>query len=114
MLEGDELFENANETAYKICASIPSESNFVEWNRFFSAQWDPNDNDRIVLCSQNGQIRVVSKSTNESQTFHVQFRRFITTTHTENSEGKVISYHFDKMCMIPERPGEFIFLLGVI
>ena len=27
--------------------------------------------------------------------------------------GKILSYHFDKFCAIPCRPGEFFFLLGV-
>ena len=114
MLEGDELFENASETAYRICSSPPPEHpKFVPWNRLFSAHWDPTDDNRIVLCSQNGQIRVVDRRTDEVQTFNVQFRRFISNIADSNAEGKILTYHFDKMCLIPNRPGEFVFLLGV-
>lgn len=114
MLEGDELFENSNETPYKICSVVATnDPGYVPWNRVFSAQWDPNDSDRIVLCSQNGQIRVVHRSSNVEKTFNVKFRRFLATTVDHNTDGKIVSYHFDKICLIPKKPGEFLFLLGV-
>lgn len=114
MLEGDDLFENANETSYRICSVISEQDpGFVPWNRVFSAHWDPTDPDRRILCSQNGQLRVINQSNGYEKTFSVKSRRFIASTKEKNSDGKIVSYHFDKMCLLPNKPGEFIFLLGV-
>ena len=114
MLDGDELFENASESPYKVCSVIsPEDPGYTAWNRVFSAHWDPNDADRIVMCSQNGQIRVLNKSVNAEKTFNVKFRRFLASTSDHNTDGKIVSYHFDKFCLIPNKPGEFVFLLGV-
>lgn len=113
MLEGDELFENSSDTAYKVCCSFETDADFVPWNRVFSAHWDPTDSDRIVLCSQNGQIRMQHRSSRAEKTFTVKFRRYLSSVHSESKDAKTVNYHFDKMCLLPNRPGEFIFLLGV-
>jgi WD40 repeat protein len=113
MLEGDELFEYSADTAYKICCSLKADPAFVPWNRVFSAHWDPTDSDRIALCSQNGQIRMVHRSSGDEKTFVVKFRRYLASAHSDNSDAKTINYHFDKTCLLPNRPGEFLFLLGV-
>ena len=50
MLEGEELFENAKETAYRVC-TVPttySHPYHMEWNRIFSAHWDPTGMERSL------------------------------------------------------------------
>ena len=50
MLEGEELFENAKETACRVC-TVPttySHPYHMEWNRIFSAHWDPTGMERSL------------------------------------------------------------------
>ena len=81
--------------------------------RLFSAHWDPNDADRMYLCSQDGCIKAIKVESNESKLYEIWFRRFRTGSLADKETARSIKTHFDKICFIPGRPGEFVFLLGI-
>ncbi len=115
MLEGEEVLESAQETGYRLCVSKGNngtESDQVDdFSKVFSCTWDPNNRDRLYVCSQKGSLRVYNLRNGDTRDFCVLFRRF-TDTDTKQ-EGRLIPYHWDKMIPIPDRPDEFIFCLGV-
>ncbi len=61
MLEENELLEHATETGYRLCSRqgwtpLPDEE---PWNGTFSATFDPNDPNKLFVCSQNGQLKII-------------------------------------------------------
>lgn len=129
MLEEEELLEHASETGYRLCsrqgwiasATAASATDDDAWNGTFSATFDPNDPNQLYLCSQNGQLKVVdATNVHAAREYHVLFKRFTahaaTSTHSVASgadKGKPITSHWDKMVLIPNKPGELLFLMGV-
>ena len=122
MLEGEALFENTAETAYRLC-TLPntlSRPCHQKWNRVFSAHWDPTglkrtltdlsklisivkslrsisftvslslDENKLILCSQNGQLRILDRTSKESKSFCVLFRGFQVDIASDNTNGKCI------------------------
>ena len=121
MLEEEELLEYASETGYRLCSRSgwtgPDDGIDDSWNGTFSATFDPNDHNKLFVCSQNGQLKVVN-ATNDEETkeYHVLFRRFTPTyegSTAVHDKGKVVPSHWDKLVVVPNRPGEIIFLMGV-
>ncbi len=110
MIEEDEIFQSAEETGYRICTSTTPSSSF---GRIFSTHWDPNDNDLMVSCSQSGLVRTTRVSSSEVNTYEILFRRFRTASVLDKQDPRNVRSHFDKMHLIPGRPGEFVFLLGI-
>ena len=116
MLEEEELLEYASETGYRLCSRsgwVPPDDGIDDsWNGTFSATFDPNDHNKLFVCSQNGQLKVVN-ATNDDD---VLFRRFTPTyegSTAVHDKGKVVPSHWDKLVVVPNRPGEIIFLMGV-
>ena len=109
MIEGEEVLESAQETGYRLC--MAKEHNDDDFSKVFSCCWDPNNRDRLFICSQKGSLRVYNMITSSYTDYAVQFRRF--TDADTKQEAKLISYHWDKLVAIPDRPDELIFLLGV-
>jgi len=129
MIESEEVFESAQETGYRLCSSGPNST--VSCN-YFSASWDANDPDRLLVCAQDGQLRVINSRTNSERHYRIKFKPFSTAdTHVPRTSGrdagssessaldsssgaaKSINAHWDKMTTIPDRPDEIIFLLGI-
>jgi len=109
MIEGEEVLESAQETGYRLC--MAKQNHADDFSKVFSCCWDPNNRDRLFICSQKGSLRVYNLSTSSYTDYSVQFRRF--TDADTQQDAKHISYHWDKLVAIPDRPDELIFLLGV-
>jgi hypothetical protein len=117
MIEEEELLEHASETGFRLCSNsgwISEDDVDNTWKNSFSATWDPNDSNKLFVCSQNGQLRIIDVSTGESKDYHVLFRRYSPSYEGTNGDfGKPITSHWDKMVIVPNRPGEIIFVLGI-
>jgi hypothetical protein len=113
MIDGEEVLESAQETGYRLCVSKndPHEANNDDFSKVFSCAWDPNNRDRLYICSQKGSLRVYNLSSGSYMDYNIQFRRF--TDSDTIQEGRLVNYHWDRMLPIPDRPDEMIFLLGV-
>jgi len=111
MIEGEEIFESAQETGYRLCRAREGGDHDTE--HVFSAQWDLNDPDRFLVCLQNGQLRVFNMKDNTRDKFGIIFRRYTPVFENDITGEKQITFHWDKMTTIPGRPDEIIFLLGV-
>ena len=70
MIVEDELFQNTRETGYRFCIS----DNKGTFGRIFSAHWDPNNADRMYLCSQDGHMKSLKIETNEFKVYKILFR----------------------------------------
>ena len=113
MIDGDEVLESAQETGYRLCvAHGDGEQGDDDFTKIFSATWDPCNKDRIYVCSQKGTLRVYNIKDTNSRDYRIQFKHYTTDEETL-VDGRPISQHWDKMIPIPERPDEFVFLLGV-
>ena len=88
----------------------------MEWNRIVSAQWDPTgmerslkymrykernlraslslslatDENRLILCSQNGQVRIINRDTAEFNSFYVLFRGFQANILADDSANGIL------------------------
>jgi WD40 repeat protein len=117
MIEEEELLEHASETGFRLCSKegwISNESSDDTWTNSFSATWDPNDSNKLFVCSQTGQLRIIDISTGLTKDYHVLFRRFSPAYEgTGGDIGKPVPNHWDKMVIVPNKPGEIIFLLGI-
>ena len=114
MIEGEEVLESAQETGYRLCvAPIDNDSEEKDWSKIFSAQWDPNSENRMYVCSQKGQLRAYDISTGAYRSYRILFRKHSSDLADLLEDGRAIHYHWDKMLAIPERPDELVFLLGV-
>lgn len=135
MIDGDDIINIAVETGYRI--SVCDEKAPKEWKNTFSVHACPNNKWKSYIVSQNGFIKVVdsdpkkkkdvaaiSESDNQSSPssnevyFQIQFRKFSAIIVDRKSaaslpEAHPITQHWDKMCLIPHRPGEALFLIGV-
>jgi len=111
MIDGDDIISIASETGYRLCScdntacppSTPS----------FSTAWCPNDRNIYYSCTRNGFCKAVNTTKNTVCTYEVLFRQFSATLDQDIQPGRHISLHWDKMSLIPSRPGELLFLLGV-
>jgi WD40 repeat protein len=117
MIEEEELLEHASETGFRLCSKegwISDDSSDDTWTNSFSATWDPNDSNKLFVCSQTGQLRIIDISTGSTKDYHVLFRRFSPAYEgTGGDIGKPVPNHWDKMVLVPNKPGEIIFLLGI-
>jgi hypothetical protein len=117
MIEDEQLLEHAQETGFRLCSKegwVATDSIHDTWHNVFSATWDPNDSNKLFVCSQNGQLRILDISTGSSTEYHVLFRRFSPAFEGSAGDlGKPTDSHWDKMILVPNRPGEIIFLLGI-
>mmetsp|Transcript_7192 Transcript_7192/g.15644 ORF Transcript_7192/g.15644 Transcript_7192/m.15644 type:complete len:932 (+) Transcript_7192:226-3021(+) len=111
MIEGEEIFESAQETGYRLCRA--KEDSSAAKDAVFSAQWDLNNPDRLFVCLQNGQLRVFDVAANTVDNFDVLFKRYTPIFDNDSSQEKRVTFHWDKMTTIPDRPDEMIFLLGI-
>ena len=110
MLEADEIFDCAEETGYRLCATATSKSAL----KIFSVAWDVNVSyNRLFICSQEGGLIVFDADTNETQSYAVIFRKNVPLGDVSHEEEKEIHLHWDKLTTLPGRPSELIFLLGV-
>jgi WD40 repeat protein len=112
MIEETEIFEYTSDTSYRV---VCPQKDTVRGQRTFSSHWDPNESDCIYNCVQNGSFQRINVKTHEWKCYNILFRRFKTSYSgmSDDSDGKVVNHHFDKMSLIPGRPGEFFFLLGI-
>ncbi len=137
MIEAEEVFESTQETGYRLCSAPGATS-----DKLFASHWDSNNPDRLFVCTQDGGLNVIDTKSNVETNYRVLFRSYTTadtagiqlTTnphatsllqdeypdmstmhHQEHMEvpSKVVSYHWDKILTIPDRPDELIFLLGI-
>ena len=137
MIEAEEVFESTQETGYRLCSAPGATS-----DKLFASHWDSNNPDRLFLCTQDGGLSVVDTKRNVETNYRVLFRSYTTADtagiqltsnphatsllqdeypdmdtahHQEHLEvpSKVVSYHWDKILTIPDRPDELIFLLGI-
>lgn len=115
MIEGEEIFESAQETGYRLCRARESVQTSGEESEelVFSAIWDLNVPNRLHVCLQNGQLKVFNVEDNTSERYNVMFRRYTPVFETNNQTEKRVEFHWDKMTTIPDRPNEIIFLLGI-
>jgi hypothetical protein len=132
MLEGNEGLAIAAETGYRLCerprrdtATPPSPSSSPS---YFSSRWCPNKKNRYYACLRNGYVHMVdteasspslaspSPSTHSGDAvsvYEILFRPFTSSPDREVESGRRIPLHWDKMSLIPGRPGEVFFLLGI-
>ena len=117
MIEEDQLLQFAAETGFRLCCKegwTNQHGLCEDWCRTFSATWDPNDPTKLFVCSQNGQLRIIDILYGTFKEYHVLFRQFSSTMEGNGDDfGKVVQSHWDKIVLVPQRPGEIIFLLGV-
>ena len=140
MIDGDDIINIAIETGYRI--SVCNKNDIKKWNNTFSSNLCPNNKRKIYYCSQNGLIKLINQkvtdknendvilsstsdnkvneeeSNNNEIYFHLLFRKFSAITPDRKTamatpEARPILQHWDKMCLIPHRPGEVLFLIGV-
>jgi hypothetical protein len=130
MLEGNETLAIATETAYRLCESS------ISWKDLsvssssppsFSATWCPNLKSRYYCCLSNGYLYyldTIAPSSPSSALIHPSYAPslpqpiyeilFQSFTEKATSEtARHVSLHWDKMRLIPGRPGEVLFLLGI-
>jgi hypothetical protein len=113
MIDGDEVLESAQETGYRLCvAHGDNDHGDDDFTKIFSATWDPCNRDRLYVCSQKGTLRVYNIKDEKSRDYLIQFKHYTTDEETL-VDGRPVTQHWDKMIPIPERPDEFVFLLGV-
>ena len=81
MLEGEEVLESAQETGYRLCVSkgAGEDGPADDFSKVFSCTWDPNNRDRLYVCSQKGTLRVYNLRDGNNRDFCVLFRRFTDT-----------------------------------
>ena len=117
MIEEEEILEHAAQTGFRLCGRRgwnSADDADDTWGRTFSATWDPNDSNKLFVCSQNGHFRILDISTGCSDDYHVLFRRFSPAYEgIEDDLGKPVKSHWDKMMIVPNKPGEIIFMLGI-
>ena len=117
MIEEDQLLQFAPETGCRLCCKegwTTQHGSCEDWCRTFSATWDPNDPTKLFVCSQNGQLRIIDLYFGNYKEYHVLFRPFSSAFEGNCDDvGKIITSHWDKIVLVPERPGEIIFLLGI-
>ena len=117
MIEEDQLLQFAPETGFRLCCKegwTTQHGSCEDWCRTFSATWDPNDPTKLFVCSQNGQLRIIDIYFGTYKEYHVLFRRFSSSFEGNGDDvGRIITSHWDKIVLVPERPGEIIFLLGI-
>eukprot|EP01038_Epipyxis_sp_PR26KG_P005487 gene5487-7598_t len=134
MLTDNQLLHLTEETGYRLCNyDVDSSSNSSieksiiqpQQEKIFSASWDVNDPNTLYICLQNGCLKVCSLLNETVSKYDVKFNRFTALKPDQidgvamqqdkdnNSKGKVVYMHWDKMCTIPNRPYEILFLLGI-
>lgn len=117
MIEEEQLLSYAAETGFRLCYSggcVAKDGGDSGCNKTFSATWDPNDSNKLFVCSQNGQLKIVNIADGTSIEYHVLFRTFSPAFEDCGSDpGKAVQSHWDKLLIVPNRPGEIIFMLGV-
>jgi hypothetical protein len=138
MIDGDDIINIAVETGYRI--SVCDDTAPKVWNNTFAVHPCPNDKWKTFICSQNGFTRVIDSNPNKKTTttnlqnlkgegdtdtpanediyFQIQFRKFSAIIVDRKAamalpEARPILQHWDKMSLIPHRPGEVLFLIGV-
>jgi hypothetical protein len=118
MLEGNESLAISTETGYRLCeAATPMKSSSPSPS-YFSSRWCPNQRNRYYACLRNGYVHMVdtvssTDSEEKLQIFEILFRPFSSSLDKDIDPGRHIPLHWDKMSLIPGRPGEVLFLLGI-
>lgn len=112
MIEGEEIFESAQETGYRLCRSRENPTS-EQVDLVFSANWDLNVPNRLHVCLQNGQLKVFNVESRTSERYNILFRRYTPVFEGNTQTEKLVSHHWDKMTTIPDRPDEIIFLMGI-
>lgn len=112
MIDSENIFETTEETGYRVCSLSNRNLENMD-STAFSACWDINNISRLFVCQKNGFLRVIDMETRQSRLYDILFRRFVKAEHVNSEPVQLVSRHFDKFILIPNRPDEFIFLLGV-
>ncbi len=112
--------QSINETGYRLCGYHAVKNTASEWNKTFSAAWDVNDSNLIYICSQNGLLKVINIQSNTENCYQLLFKRYIpsvainiNSNNTITKNEKHIRSHWDKMALVPGKPSEMFFLMGV-
>ena len=122
MIEGEDIFEVAQETGYRLCKVHSNQTDVPQSNSgnkkpikemVFSASWDLNFPHRLYICLQNGQLRVFDMNTYHSDRFQLIFRAHAPVFTNDKDAERLITAHWDKMTSIPDRPNELFFLMGI-
>ena len=109
MIQNEDVLETAQETGYRLCNCHDN----GKPSQVFSSCWDPNDDRKIFFCHIDGILRIVDVNSKVERNLKVVFRRFTPSLDDSSERGKVVELHWDKMVLIPHRPNEVIFLLGI-
>ena len=109
MIDGDEIITIASETGFRLCLCDDS----AECDQYFSSTWCPNNKDSLYACSMDGYVRHSNTVTSTTKKYEILFRKFCGSGDNHIEPARRVSLHWDKMCMIPTRPGDVLFLLGV-
>jgi WD40 repeat protein len=104
-----------SETGCRLCAyHKPKKNSKSAWERTFHACWDPNDSALLYVFSQNGMLKIINTKEGTENMFQLLFRRFASAASDGSAaEEKPIRQHWDKVSLIPGKPGEILFLMGV-
>jgi hypothetical protein len=133
MLEGNETLAIATETAYRLCESPKSWGDLCVSSSSppsFSSTWCPNIKSRYYCCLTNGYLYYLDTSVPSSPSpdiinpssypsppeplYEILFQSFSSLSEKATPEtARHVSLHWDKMKLIPGRPGEVLFLLGI-
>lgn len=130
MLEGNETLAIATETAYRLCESSRSWEDLSPSSSSppsFSATWCPNQKSRYYCCLNDGYLYYLdttapsppssalahhsSSPSSPHPLYEILFQSFSDKSTSETARH--VSLHWDKMRLIPGRPGEVLFLLGI-
>lgn len=129
-MDTEQIFDSTQETAYRLCCLDPNVEKSSDQENIdsvfgintsnesvFCCQWDPNKKSRLFICTQTGRLYVNDFETNRISSYHLIFQPYTSGTkellYNEVSDEKIIHYHWDKLCLIPNRPDQFMFLLGI-
>ncbi len=97
MIEPEHILDSTEDTGYRLCATGKAYSDSPEDNKIFAAHWDPNDLNRLFVCSQSGKLRVLDTRHECSMTYNIFFRRYVDILAHPNEPVKLIERHWDKM-----------------
>lgn len=112
MFESNEFLCTAAETGYRICAlsSVIPDSSY----RIFQVCWEKSDVPKCYVFTQDGCIKIIDFQQNCKTTgYEVLFHRFSSHGSIKEENVKRINLHFDKVVLLPNNPGEILFVLGI-
>jgi WD40 repeat protein len=105
----EEIAYAVEATNFRLCEVDVGSSS--DSGTLFSAHWQANDRDEVLLSHGDGMLRVFHTLVNESHYYRLLFQPL--TLHVADGASRQVHSHWDKMATIPGRSGAVLFLLGV-